>query len=129
MTKLHSAISPVINTQHELRSIMQPATPVVCTGQHGEGERKAGGPDYQANSKSAIQRQIVSTSFLKLNLRINNRIVFALYNHRIDVPQVNTAYGSACSHMRSSFCASYNILTVSITLELIVQFLTVDVLL
>ena len=69
MTKLHSAISQVINTQHGLRSIMQPATPVMSTGKLSAAraiERKAGAPDYKANSKSAIQRQIVSTSFLKV---------------------------------------------------------------
>ena len=66
MTKLHSAIS-----QHGLRSIIQPATPhcVHWQVQRGEGERKAGGPDYKANSKSAIQIQIVSTSFLKVKLK------------------------------------------------------------
>ena len=37
--------------------------------QRGEDERKAGGPDYKTNSKSAIQRQIISTSFLKVKLK------------------------------------------------------------
>ena len=44
---------------------MQPVTPA----QRGEGERKARGPDYEANSKSAIERQIVSSSFLEVKLK------------------------------------------------------------
>ena len=73
MTKLHSVISQAINTQHGLRSIMQPATPVVSTGKlsaaRASERQDIRGPDYEANSKSAIRRQIVSTSFLEVKLK------------------------------------------------------------
>ena len=81
MTKLHSVSSQVINTQHGLRSIMQPATPVVCTGKLSAArtsEMQVGlimKPTRNRQSKDRLS-QIV---FLKLNLRINNKIVFSLY--------------------------------------------------
>ena len=81
MTKLHSAISQVINTQqgqHGLRSIMQTATPVVCTGKLSmarASERQVGlimKPTRNRQSKDRLSQLV----FSKLNLIINNRIVF-----------------------------------------------------
>ena len=112
MTKLHSAISQVISTRHGLRSIMQPATPVVGTGKLSAAKaselRQVGlimKPTRNRQSKDRLSQPV----FLKLNLRKSIRIVFSHYYHQIDIPQVNTAYGSACSHIKIEFvCASYH---------------------
>jgi len=57
-------------------------------------------PTRNRQSKDRLSQLV----FSKLNLRINNRIVFSLCNHRIDVPQGNTAYGSACNHKEFVLC-------------------------
>ena len=67
MTKLYSEILQVINTQHGLRPLVQrllcaPAS----SARRVKGYLVRRGPDYEANSKLAIQ--IVSTSFLGVKL-------------------------------------------------------------
>ena len=57
MTKLHAAMSQVINI-HKVQA------------QRGDWKAiQPGGPDYEANWKSAVQRQTVSTSFLDVNMK------------------------------------------------------------
>ena len=109
MTKLHSAISQVFNTQHGLRPLVQRLLRAPARLARRAKGIKSGEPDYD---KQIRNRQSMSQLvFLKLNLRINQDNFLSLQPSGIS--QVNTAWQcSACSH-RSSFCVSYNVLTVA----------------
>ena len=80
LTKLHLVISQVISTQHGLRSLMQPATPVVCTGKLSAArtsQRRVGliiKPTRNRQSKDRLSQRV----FCKLNLRKHIRIVLFL---------------------------------------------------